>query len=85
MLVSIGGVEPLIFAGEVNFPPHLLDPRVSGNDRKFRRLLGAVLGFGDLEDCFRGLEEELEKEDFPFKAISSEEERNPSDSEEEDQ
>ena len=71
-----------IFAGEVNFPPHLLDSRLPTNDRKFRRLLGAILGFGELEDCFRALEEELDKEEFPFKSISSEDERDPSDSEE---
>ncbi len=61
-----------MFASEVNLPSHLTDPLNPKNDRKFRRLLGAVLGFGGLEDCFGDLEEELHADESTFAKVSRE-------------
>lgn len=74
-----------MFAGEVNFPSHLIDPRNPKNDRKYRRLLGAILGFGDLEDCFTDFEEELENEDSAFSRVKREEDGSSDSSSSQDQ
>lgn len=75
-----------MFASEVHLPSHLTDTLNPKNDRKFRRLLGAVLGFGGLEDCFGDLEEELHAEESTFAKVSREDqESSHSQSDQQDQ